>query len=266
MDGRDKSGHYAAASASARNCAGLARRPIYPLVCSVAALYRCVVPRGAGPMAPFLFRNSLTRIAMEDASQLTDAATREIAAAMSSDALEEVRIKYLGRRGSLTAAMRGLGGLEPEARRRAGAELNLAKDRIAAALAEAATRLNRAALEERLAAERADVTLPVAFDQAGPHPSDQPDDRRDRRDLWRDGVCRRRGAAYRGGFLQFHRTQHPARSPGAPGARHLLSARARRRQPAGLAHPHLAGADPHHAGATAADPDHRAGPHLPLRP
>ena len=111
---------------------------------------------------------------MEDASQLTDAATREIAAAMSSDALEEVRIKYLGRRGSLTTAMRGLGALEPEARRQAGAELNLAKDRVAAALAEAATRLNRAALNQRLAAERADVTLPVMFaDQGRIHPISQ---------------------------------------------------------------------------------------------
>ena len=42
--------------------------------------------------------------------------------------------------------------------------------------------------------------------------------------------------------------------------------RARRRLPAGAAHPHLAGADPHDAGAEAADPHHRARPHLPLRP
>ena len=111
---------------------------------------------------------------MEDLEQLSAVATAEIDAAMSPDALEEVRIKYLGRRGSLTAAMRGLGGLEPEARRRAGAEMNLAKDRIAAALAEAATRLNRAGLEERLAAERADVTLPVTFNHAGRiHPISQ---------------------------------------------------------------------------------------------
>ncbi len=110
----------------------------------------------------------------KDANLLIETATGEIKAATSPDALEEVRVKYLGRRGSLTAAMRGLGGLEPEARRRAGVEMNLAKDRIAAALAEAATRLNRAALDRRLAAERADVTLPVAFDQTGRiHPISQ---------------------------------------------------------------------------------------------
>jgi phenylalanyl-tRNA synthetase alpha chain len=98
----------------------------------------------------------------------------EIAAAPSPEALEEIRVRVLGRRGTLTAAMRELGALDSEARRRAGAELNAAKDRIAAALAEAATRLGRAALERRLAAERADVTLPVRFAGEGRiHPISQ---------------------------------------------------------------------------------------------
>jgi phenylalanyl-tRNA synthetase alpha chain len=98
----------------------------------------------------------------------------EIAAARSHEALEEIRIKVLGRRGSLTLAMRELGALAPEARRRAGAELNAAKDRITAALTEAGARLRRAALEERLAGERADVTLPVGFASAGRiHPISQ---------------------------------------------------------------------------------------------
>jgi phenylalanyl-tRNA synthetase alpha chain len=91
----------------------------------------------------------------------------EIAAAPSPDALEEIRVKVLGRRGSLTLAMRELGALAPEERRRAGTELNAAKDRIAAALAEAAVRLGRVALAERLASEYADVTLPVPFACAG---------------------------------------------------------------------------------------------------
>jgi phenylalanyl-tRNA synthetase alpha chain len=92
---------------------------------------------------------------------------REIAAATSPDALEAIRVKALGRRGSLTLAMRELGGLDPEERRRAGAELNAAKDRVTAALNEATARLGRAALAGRLAGERADVTLPVEFSGTG---------------------------------------------------------------------------------------------------
>jgi phenylalanyl-tRNA synthetase alpha chain len=98
----------------------------------------------------------------------------EIAAAASLEALEEMRVRVLGRRGSLTLAMRELGALDPEARRRTGAELNALKERIAAALAAASDRLGRAALAERLAVERADVTLPAPPAQTGRiHPISQ---------------------------------------------------------------------------------------------
>jgi phenylalanyl-tRNA synthetase alpha chain len=111
---------------------------------------------------------------MADFDRSTDATLAEIAAAQSPEALEELRIRMLGRRGSLTLAMRELGGLEPGERRRAGAALNAAKDRITAALGEAAARLGRAALEQQLTAERADVTLPVPFATSGRlHPISQ---------------------------------------------------------------------------------------------
>jgi phenylalanyl-tRNA synthetase alpha chain len=103
-----------------------------------------------------------------------DHVIEEIAAANSPEALEEIRVHVLGRRGTLTAAMRELSGLDSEARRHAGAALNEAKERIAAALAEAGARLGRAVLEARLAAERADPTLPVPFAPQGRiHPISQ---------------------------------------------------------------------------------------------
>jgi len=103
-----------------------------------------------------------------------DDTVKEIAATASPDALEAIRIRVLGRRGSLTLAMRELGALDPDERRRVGAELNTAKERITAALAEATARLGRAELAERLAGERADVTLPVTFSKTGRiHPISQ---------------------------------------------------------------------------------------------
>ena len=111
---------------------------------------------------------------MADFNPLNNEILLEIAAAPSSEVLEEIRVRVLGRRGSLTLAMRELGALEPEQRRQTGAALNVARDRITTALAEAATRLGRAALEERLAIERADVTLPVPYAGAGRiHPISQ---------------------------------------------------------------------------------------------
>jgi phenylalanyl-tRNA synthetase alpha chain len=92
-----------------------------------------------------------------------DEVVTEVAAAASAEALEAIRIRVLGRRGTLTLAMRELGGLDPEERRSTGAALNIAKDRINDALTEATARLGRLALEKQLAGERADVTLPVPF-------------------------------------------------------------------------------------------------------
>src|SRR5204863_3104796 len=111
---------------------------------------------------------------MEDADRLRDEVLGEISRAETPDALEAIRVAALGRRGRLTELMRGLGTLAPEARREAGAALNTAKDDIAAALAEATGRLGRAARAERLAGERADVTLPVLTGETGRiHPISQ---------------------------------------------------------------------------------------------
>src|SRR5271167_2113922 len=115
---------------------------------------------------PFLLQDLL----MENFDEVVN----EIAAAASPEALETIRVKVLGRRGSLTLAMRELGGLDPEQRRHAGAALNVAKERITAALAAATARIGRTALAERLAGERADVTLPIPFGETGRiHPISQ---------------------------------------------------------------------------------------------
>ncbi|HML09616.1 MAG TPA: phenylalanine--tRNA ligase subunit alpha [Stellaceae bacterium] len=98
---------------------------------------------------------------MDDPQQLEKRVPEEIAAAASPDELEQIRIKYLGRQGSVTLLMRTLGGMEPEERRRFGAEFNALKDRVSDAIDARAVELNRAALSNRLAAERADATLPA---------------------------------------------------------------------------------------------------------
>ena len=90
---------------------------------------------------------------MDDPQQLSDTALAEIAATSSPEALEDVRIKYLGRQGQVTGLMRGLGALPAEERREAGARFNALKDTIGTALEVRAAELNRAALSNRLAAE-----------------------------------------------------------------------------------------------------------------
>jgi phenylalanyl-tRNA synthetase alpha chain len=99
---------------------------------------------------------------MDDPQKLGDAGLEEIAVAASPEALEQVRIKYLGRQGLVTGLMRGLGALPAEERRDAGARFNALKDTIGDAIAARAVELDRIALAGCLASERADATLPAA--------------------------------------------------------------------------------------------------------
>ncbi|MCC7321000.1 MAG: phenylalanine--tRNA ligase subunit alpha [Rubellimicrobium sp.] len=83
-----------------------------------------------------------------------------IAVAASEAALEEVRIAALGKKGEISLKMRELGAMEPAARAAAGAALNVLRDEIDSALRARKAALGDAALDERLAAEWLDVTLP----------------------------------------------------------------------------------------------------------
>ena len=111
---------------------------------------------------------------MEDPKQVADAGLSEVLAAASPEALEQVRIKYLGRQGLVTGLMRGLGALPAEERRDAGARFNTLKDVLSEGITKRAAELDRAALSSRLAGERADATLPVSSGVQGRiHPISQ---------------------------------------------------------------------------------------------
>jgi len=111
---------------------------------------------------------------MERADDIRTETLRLIQAAASLDALEQIRIAALGKKGRVTALMKELGGLDAEARRQRGAELNRLKDEVEAAIAAATHRLEEHALAARLAGERLDVTLPVRAQTAGRiHPISQ---------------------------------------------------------------------------------------------
>jgi len=97
-----------------------------------------------------------------------------IAEASDEGALESVRVGALGRKGEIPALMSGLGAMEPEARRAAGAALNALRDEIEAAIRARKAALGDAALDERLRSEWLDVTLPPRPRPAGTvHPVSQ---------------------------------------------------------------------------------------------
>ncbi len=97
---------------------------------------------------------------MENLEQLVASATAEFAQATEPAKLEEAKARYLGKEGSLTGLLKGLGKLPPEERKTAGAAINVAKEKIESALTARREELRRAQLEAQLAAEALDVTLP----------------------------------------------------------------------------------------------------------
>src|SRR5262252_4970318 len=84
-----------------------------------------------------------------------------VAAANDEAALEAVRVAALGRNGSVSALLKTLGTMTPEARKEQGALINSLKERVTAAIAARKDALRGRALEQRLNTEAVDVTLPV---------------------------------------------------------------------------------------------------------
>jgi len=87
-------------------------------------------------------------------------AREEIGRARDAAGLEELRVRYLGRKGELSAVLGGMGKLSPDERRRTGEIANRIKAEVEALLAEAQARIARAALQAELDAPPVDVTLP----------------------------------------------------------------------------------------------------------
>jgi phenylalanyl-tRNA synthetase alpha chain len=111
---------------------------------------------------------------MQDLTQLETELLSAVEGADGLDALEAARVAALGKKGRLTELMKGLGGLDPEARKEMGARLNTLRDRVGEALAARKAVLEAAALEARLAAETVDVTLPPPGEPQGRiHPVSQ---------------------------------------------------------------------------------------------
>ena len=92
--------------------------------------------------------------------QILDTALGDIQGAVSKEALENVRVRFLGKKGELTAILRGMGSLSPEERPAMGQLANEVRAKIENALDEAASDMERRAFEARIARETIDVTMP----------------------------------------------------------------------------------------------------------
>jgi phenylalanyl-tRNA synthetase alpha chain len=104
---------------------------------------------------------------VSDLDRLLDQARREVGGSGDLAALEETRVRWLGRKGALTEQLKALGTLAPAERPAAGQRINAAKDEVQAAIEARRAELERAEDERRLGSGRIDVTLPGRGEERG---------------------------------------------------------------------------------------------------
>jgi len=102
-----------------------------------------------------------------DLATLVRQALDDVAASTTLAALDEVRVRWLGKKGLFTEQLKALGALPAAERPAAGARINEAKQTLQVAIDTAAERLAAAAIEAELAAGRIDVSLPGRGESRG---------------------------------------------------------------------------------------------------
>src|SRR5262245_49184897 len=91
---------------------------------------------------------------------LLSAAKTAIAKAEEREAIEQLKVHYLGKKGELTALLKAVADCPPAERPNMGKLVNQAKQEVQTLLAERETLLNAQILQNRLATETIDITLP----------------------------------------------------------------------------------------------------------
>ena len=104
---------------------------------------------------------------MADLTSLVQRALDEVAACGDLAALDEVRVRWLGKKGTLTEQLKSLGALSAADRPAAGQRINEAKERLQLAIEARRTALESAAVERNLSAGRIDVTAPGRGEERG---------------------------------------------------------------------------------------------------
>ena len=150
---------------------------------------------------------------MQQLEEVVGQARAEIEGVSDIAALDEIRVKYLGKKGFFTEQMKGLGALSAEERPAAGAVINQAKQQVQDALNERREALEIAVLNQKLAAETIDVSLPGRrIENGGLHPVTRTIERIER--LFGEmGFKVARGPEIEDGFHNFDALNIPAHHP-----------------------------------------------------
>ena len=96
----------------------------------------------------------------EQIKMIKQTSEKEIASAKELKALEDLRVKYLGKKGELTAVLRGMKDLTPEQRPVIGSLVNEVRDELEKQIREKEAKLKQELLNKKIESEKIDITLP----------------------------------------------------------------------------------------------------------
>ncbi|NTV90398.1 MAG: phenylalanine--tRNA ligase subunit alpha [Clostridiales bacterium] len=98
---------------------------------------------------------------LERLNKLKEQAEQEVTAALAAADLENLRVKFLGKKGELTEILKGLGGLDPEARKQVGMEANKLKEQLSEIIEEKSKAFNLTAVKQHISVVSGfDTSLP----------------------------------------------------------------------------------------------------------
>ena len=103
----------------------------------------------------------------QELQRIKEVALTAIKVATDQQALQDVRVKYLGKKGEVTALLKGLGKLSPEERPKMGALVNAVREALEAELDKIKSSMETAAMNARLEEEKIDITLPGRAPKTG---------------------------------------------------------------------------------------------------
>jgi len=103
----------------------------------------------------------------QELKALRQVAMEELSHVASLDVLNDLRVKYLGKKGSLTSVLRGMGALAAEERPRIGQIVNELRSELEGLLEARQEELKQAELTQKLASEKIDITLPGRRSRTG---------------------------------------------------------------------------------------------------
>src|ERR1700736_5116120 len=135
-------------------------RRVSPSIARCSPILRYMTCRPLRPSQRKPRQASRPKAVTDSLSVLVEQALADVNSSASLAALDEVRVRFLGKKGLLTEQLKGLGTLSAAERPAAGQRINDAKAAIHAALEMHRIRLEQAAMEKELAKEAIDVTLP----------------------------------------------------------------------------------------------------------